>query len=247
MKKILYILTGLITLVCCAQQDKTDIENAHSELRTKNQSFSDFDFRIENLNQEDFEIVERNDTILIFRKSYEGIDGAIIQFDPKSISEISAKIKYDFGFVQYTIDDNPVFPLDFTKESKWADLKNRDGIIEIPDFYGNTENSSAFEVLGFEDSDELIKWIELEDFESIKSESINIQTEFYRELMEKKSQYESCCPEYIEQANDFLQTQSFKSINQLGLELIYKEVAIILEGKLLDGSRFRKVIIEEKK
>ena len=89
--------------------------------------------------------------------------------------------------------------------------------------------------------------IELEDFESVKSESIKEQTDFFNKLLKNKDQYEDCCPEYLEQAEDFFKTKDFNSVNQLGLELIYKEMVIVLKGKLLDGKPFQKVIIEKNK
>ena len=66
-------------------------------------------------------------------------------------------------------------------------------------------------------------------------------------MIENKTNYEKCCPEYITQAENFLKSnkQDFKTTEDLGLALIYKEMIINITGKAQDGTKFNKYIIEK--
>jgi len=160
---------------------------------------------------------------------------------------LEVKVQCTFGFVQYTIDDNPAYPLSFSKESHWIDLKTENGKIYIPDFHGNSDNPRLYKYLGYKGNDEIKKWIASEDFPEIQSESFKEQTEFYTKLIEQKNQYETCCPEYIERATNFLKLEKgdLNSIDDLGIELFYKQIKIELKGRLSNGQEFRNVIIEK--
>ena len=223
----------MIALISCGQAKKPEIIESEEYSQLDHQTAKEFSFNIEDLQQEDFEIIEKTDTIYYIKKLYEEIGGKHIQFNPKVFKNVTAKIQFNLGFVQYTIDDNPAYPLDFTKRSKWSSLKVKEGIIEIPDFHEN--------------AGQIIKQIESEDFKLIKAESIQEQTDFFQNLIQHKKQYENCCPEYIEQANGFINTpvSDLDSIDKLGLELIYKQMIIEINGLLSDGRKFRQVIIEK--
>lgn len=247
MKKLFLLITGLIILYSCRQQSKTD--NGILKLRTKKLSDAvvDFKFAINNPRKEEFEIEERNDTIFYIKKTYEGIVGKSLRFDTSQIHWISAKIKIDFGSLQYTIDDNPAYPIEFVQQGELVNIEIKKDIIEIPDFYGNTNNRKIFEMFGFKSNEEIVKSIELESFESIKSESLKNQAIFFKTLLEKKDQYEVCCPEYLLQARAFLKSKEsdFNSTNELGLELIIKGLTIEIKGQLKNGNKFHKTIIEK--
>ena len=66
---------------------------------------------------------------------YERLDGSDIHFNDQPIKSNDIKMKIEFGVLQYTIDDNPAFPLVFSYESQWYDLPATHNAIETPDFY----------------------------------------------------------------------------------------------------------------
>lgn len=240
MKKVLPSVLVVLILLSCEQRN---ILNTKAESGTQPNN----GFEVAGVDEEDFKVVERNDTTYYLKQLYEGLDGKKIRVNHSQVSDLSAKIRFDFGFLQYTIDDNPVLPLGYTKQSKWADLKVKDGVIEIPDFNGNSTNTSVYETLGFKNKEQLLEWIAGNEIEEIKKESIQTQTNYYKTLLKDKSQYGSCCPEYIQQANAFLNSKAKneKSIDELGLELTYKTMTINIVGQLKNGETFQRVIVEK--
>jgi len=149
--------------------------------------------------------------------------------------------------LQYTTDNNPASTLEYTKQSKWSNLQIKKGVIQIPDFYGNSNNPKVYETFGFSNREQFLEWISGENFEEIKKESIREQTTYYRTLLKKKGQYQSCCPEYIQQAKAFLNSKAKnnKSREELGLELTYKSLIIDITGKLKNGEQFHQIIVEK--
>ena len=83
----------------------------------------------------------------------------------------------------------------------------------------------------------------------IRTESFKVGTEFYNKIIAEEEKYQACCPEYIKQAKKFLSKKitEFKNIDELGLELFYKALVIKIEGELINGNPFKKVIIEKNK
>lgn len=243
MKKAFFSLTGILMLLSCEQQNMAGEKPADSVKHTG----KEIRFLILKISEEDFDVVERNDTTYYLKQLHEGIEGKDVIFDQSLVSAISAKIRFDFGFLQYTIDDSPASPLEYIKKSKSSELQIKEGVIEIPDFYGNSENRKVYEALGFQDRKKLIEWIAGEDLEELKKESIQAQTNFYQAILKEKSQYESCCPEYIQQANAFLSSQAKykKSVDELGLELTYHSMTIDIAGQLKNGEKFHRVIVEK--
>lgn len=243
MIKAFLLLAGVLLLLSCEQQNKV----GEKVVGLGKPTGEEIHFTVTELSEEDFDVVERNDTTYYLKQLHEGLEGKAIQFDQSLVSDLSAKVRFDFGLLQYTTDDNSAIPLEFTKQSKWSDLQIKDGVIEIPDFNGNSNSRKVCEMLGFEDRKELLDWVAGEELEEIKNESIQAQTNFYQSLLKKKSQYESCCPEYIRQANAFLSSQANnkKSIDELGLELTYKSLTIDISGQLKNGEKFHRVIVEK--
>jgi hypothetical protein len=245
MKTIINITCGLLILASCIQnaESKTSVL---IEIESPFQSSLDTTISIIGLSEQDFKIIKSSDTILYLRQLYEGIDGNIIEYDENSFQLIKARIKFEFSFLQYTIDDNPASPISFSKQSQWTELNCTDGKIEIPDFYGNTQNLRVHEQLNYVNFEELEKSFD-QEFELIKRESIDRQTKFYNKLLRDRTMYETCCPEYINQANEFLEKQEsdFNSLDKLGLELFYKTLIIEISGQLTNGKNFKKTIIEK--
>jgi hypothetical protein len=237
------------------KQNKTLTEQSITPFERKTQQdslqdakiLSEFTFTIPNLDTEDFEVIEKGDSIFYTKTFYERLDGKQIQFDISVVTKITAKINFGFGFVQYTNDDNPAFPLQFTKRSEWANTDIDSGKIEVPDFFGNSKNTKVYEILGFKDQNMLINWVISNDFEKIKDESVKAQTDFYKTIIDKKNEYASCCPEYLKQAEEFLKQdpKGFKTIKELHLEFTYKDFILEISGETKDGTRFHKVIIEK--
>lgn len=246
MKNAYQIILGFLLITSCNQKSNSKKKNEF-ELKDKENLIEisiDSSLIINDINEEDFEIIKSTDTISYIKQLYEGIDGKSIVFDKKSFNSINARIKFEFSFIQYTIDDNPAYPISYSKQSHWNQLKSFDGKIDIPDFYGNTENIRVHELLNYSNFEEFQKSFN-QDFKVIKRESISEQTKFYKNLVQNKSSYEKCCPEYINQAETFLKTKvaDFNSIGELGLELYYKSIVIEVTGKLINGGNFKRIII----
>ncbi|ESU21394.1 hypothetical protein FCR2A7T_05670 [Flavobacterium cauense R2A-7] len=224
MRKTLILIFGIIILTSCKKESKNQIENIS---KTKSE-----EFEITGLNNDDFKIDKFNDTTIYFKLAEEGLDGKKIIFDSNRYKNVIAKAKFNLGFLQYTTDDRPASPLDFTKQTEWINLKVHNGIIEIPDFYGNSENIKLYKVLGFKNENELSETIGFENFDSIKKESVGYQNWYYNGILKDKEEYKTCCPEYIKQAENFINTptNNYKNINDLHLELYYDHVLIEIKA-----------------
>ncbi|PVY39658.1 hypothetical protein [Pontibacter virosus] len=183
MKKAILSLTGVLLLLACEQQNKAGEKVSGLGKPTG----EEIHFTVNELSEEDFDVVERNDTTYYLKQLHEGLEGKDIQFDRSLVSDLSAKVRFGFGFLQYTTDDNSAIPLEFTKQSKWSDLQIKDGVIEIPDLNGNSNNRKVYETLGFQDRKELLEWIAGDELEEIKNESIQAQINFYQSLLKKKN------------------------------------------------------------
>ncbi len=238
MKKTLYILLCFLTITSCNQEKKTNNTNTLSSIKTSL-------FLIKGLNIEDFKIDKTKDSVFYTKKSYEGLDGKVIELKKTELKNIQAKIQYEFSFLQYTIDDNPAYPISYSKDSKWSNLPCKNNQIIIPDFRGKTNSRRVHKQLGYNKFKQITTWLEKENFKQIRLESFNEQKVFFEKLIQNKSEYINCCPEYIKQANNFLETKidNYKSINDLRLELYIKKVVINISGHLNNGKEVRKVII----
>ncbi|KAA5541615.1 hypothetical protein [Adhaeribacter rhizoryzae] len=243
MKNTFLLVVGILLIISCERRSMLEKEAVASGTKIPREIL----FKITDLDREDFVIAERNDSTYYLQQLQEGLGGKKIQFDQLVVSDLVAKIRFDFGFLQYTTDGNPPIFLGYTKQSKWSNLQINDGTIRIPDFYGNSNYLKVYEVFGFEDKDQLLEWIVREDLEEIRRESIREQTKFYKAILKEKSRYESCCAEYIQQAKAFLNLQgnNNKTINELGLELTYKSLIIDIAGQLKNGEKFHQVIVEK--
>ena len=246
MKNVIQIIFGFLIFTSCNQESNSKNEYESKDKESPIENSIDSSLTISGINEEDFKIQKSSDTISYIKQLYEGIDGKNIAFDTSSFKSIKARIKFDFSFVQYTIDDNPAYPISYSKQSQWKQLNRGEDEIEIPDFNGNTQNIRVHELLGYSNFEELNNSFN-QDFTTIKQESFKEQSEFYRNLIQNKSRYEECCPEYITQAEKFLKTKitDFNSTDDLGLELYYKSMVIEVTGKLRNGTNFKRIIIEK--
>jgi len=194
----------------------------------------------------DYKRIETNRIIIFDKNIGETTQGKEIRIINENPQEIKGKIKFGFGFNQYTIDDNPAYPLDFKKQTEWIKLTNNLDKFLIPELYDNSKATEIYELLKFKNNLEIQEWVLKSDFESLKKQSIIEQKNFYNSLIKEKKKYIKCCPEYIEQANSFLMKNEtdFENTIDLGLELIIKEVLIEIEWNV-KGKRYKRMIIEK--
>ncbi len=250
MRTIINVLLGLLILTSCNQKSNLKKEDVHESKNILNLIDTPIDTSliINDLRKEDFKIIRSSDTTFYLKQLYEGIDGKSIQYDKNSFNSISARIKFNFSFLQYTIDDSPAYPISYSKQSPWAKLTPVDGSIEIPGFYGSVNSNKLYERLNHLNFKSFMEEF-YQDFEIIKRESIRKQTEFYTKLLQNKLEYKKCCPEYIIQAENFIKRKNsdYTSIDELGLELFYKSIMIEITGSLIDGRSFKRILVEKQK
>jgi hypothetical protein len=239
-KKIIRVYSFLILIIflsSCSQ----------SKLPRKTISKTQIAYEIIDLNLKDFELISKGDTVFYMPTSKQSFDGKTLLLDLVEVASISASTQFEFSFSQYTIDYNPVIHLPFSKESKWVDLSFDENKIKLADFYGNSDHPSIHSLFGLNSKDDLIHWIIIEDFDQIKAISIDAQTQFYTNLINEKSKYETCCPEYLKQANTFLSKDKseFKSMVDLAIEMYIKKRTIVLKGIYNNGDPFQLVLVQK--
>ena len=244
MRNLLFLLI-LLKLTSCSQNSVEKKANILGE-RNNILQLTSADFKLTDINLDDFEIIGKGDTTYYVPQLYEAIYGKNILFDSSKFKAVNAKIKISFGFLQYTNDDTEAFPLEYTRDTEWKTLKVQKGKICIPDFNGNSKNQEVFEIFNFLDNNELNNWVASGNFTYLKSESIQAQTTFYQALLQNKKKFISCCPEYIKQAETFLKKDknSLNSTKDLGIELFIKQIEISISGNLSNGEPFRREIVE---
>ena len=168
-----------------------------------------------------FEVKVISDTIFVKKLLYEGLDGTGFEFSPEPTS---LKVQYELGFLQYTVEDNPAWPLDFSTKTKWLELEDT----VMPDFYGNNkEAKSTHSLLGYESRTDLAEKTFRKYFEEIKSQSIDSQTYFFSQVL-SDPKLEVCCEDYIEPAEKFLNSnpEDLNSIEDLSIEFIFKSTLL---------------------
>ena len=205
------------------------------------------DYELSNTDINDFEINIKGDTVFYKSTNFQSFDGKTLSLDLMEIASISAKTLFEFSFYQHTIDDSPVICLPFSKKSKWVDLRFDENEIHLADFYGNSDHARIHSFFGLETKNDLIYWIIIDDFDQLKSISIDAQLKFYTELINEKSKYKKCCPEYIKQAKDFISKDKseFKSMVDLAIEMYIKKRTIVLKGIYNNGDPFQLVLVQK--
>lgn len=180
---------------------------------------------------------------------YEDIDGKNISIEGEDFEELSARIRFDFGILQYLTDDSPAGAIDFIHKSDWTKISIADNSIQIPQNYDNYKNIiNVYQFLGFSDEEEFIKSLEETYFQKIKKISYKKQKEFYENLLIRdRERYEKCCPEYIEQAEKFLSRNpdEFKDFNDLALEVYTSKIILELSGISSSGKKFTYYLMGE--
>lgn len=153
---------------------------------------------------------ELENTLLLKRRGYQGAEHLKIRVD--NYSEPLYGIVY-YGANQYTIDDNPAFPLKASFQ---------DYVVLHKDSYGNYNLSTILK-----SEKEIEHLIETKYFDLFLDESIEAQKEVYSMVLNDKVFFD-CCPEYIENAKYFFDKKkyNFKSFDDLKLSPIYKKIVL---------------------
>lgn len=163
----------------------------------------DFQLYVEDASQEDFKISYTKDSIRIQKLLEKDLDKGLIKCNEDvNIIFLTEKIVIDFK--QSTIDDNPAGYLNLSIP-KQRQIKNHKEYILFS-------------------TKELEKWLQKRYFSYIKEKSIKFQTIFYSNLLKNKTKYKQCCPEYIEQAQDFFKTgtEKLNNFNNLNIFSVIK-------------------------
>ena len=140
---------------------------------------------------------KRNDTLYITSLTYFTLDGTTLVI-PKDIRVINLQESIIIGIIQETTDDTPAAWLDFSSERSRL-------IRNIKQKY-NLWTSQKQE-----------DYLYQHHWSTIKDLSIQFQKTFYDKIIENQIDYKECCPEYIEQAKQYLamKKESVISFEQL--------------------------------
>ena len=156
-----------------------------------------FILNLPGIDEEDFKFEKRNDTLYITPLTYFTLDGTTLVI-PKDIRVINLQESIIIGIKQETTDDTPAAWLDFSSERSRL-------IRNIKQKY-NLWTSQKQE-----------DYLYRHHWSTIKDLSIQFQKTFYDKIIENQIDYKECCPEYIEQAKQYLamKKESVISFEQL--------------------------------
>jgi hypothetical protein len=156
-----------------------------------------FILNLPSIDEEDFKFEKRNDTLYITPLTYFTLDGTTLIVQ-KGIRVINLRESIIIGIKQETTDDTPAAWLDFSSERSRS-------IRNIKQKY-NLWTSQKQE-----------DYLYRHHWPTIKDLSIQIQKTFYDKIIENQIDYKECCPEYIEQAKQYLamKKESVISFEQL--------------------------------
>lgn len=204
-------------------------------------AFPEMRLIVKDVKPEDFRVSVAGRSSVVGYRGLEEIDGRTISIETTEITDLSARVRFEFGALQYLTDNSPAGPIDFSRESPWTEIKISDNVLHLPEFNPNGENTvSVFEQLGFKSRDQFEKYFEGQHFAKIKAISYPLQKNFYTKLLTTdRTRFEKCCPEYIEQAKEFLSrpADGFKTFRDLGLEIVLQKLTLEISGVTRDGKR----------
>ncbi|WP_299256744.1 hypothetical protein [uncultured Aquimarina sp.] len=164
---------------------------------------------------EDFDIVDKDkDTVYIYKELYRTLDGTLLKPN-KGITIDKIEEILEIGYYQNTIDDNPGYDLGIAIHQKYLEK--------------DIENSYLIKSV-----ENIDKQLLEQNWLRVKQESLENQKVFFSKLLQEKKKYEKCCPEYIEQASDFLKkTESdFKTHYDLNIEAYVRQRILKIEYKI---------------
>ncbi len=247
-KKILFLVIVTGVLVGCLQ-GQTPVQSKN-DAPSKKISFPNLTLDICEARGRKYRVSVKGDTAEIKSEPYEDFGGTVLCFEWKKLRSFEAFVKFKFGFLQYLFDDRPAQPLKFNMETDWAALEINDQSVLIPQTYDNFPGvSTVFEFLGFEDEDSFDNYFERRYLGSVTAESLKIQRATYEATRDPKERkrLRECCPEYIEQAENFLKKggDELQTLEGLSLEPYRSKTTIEIRGETQEGERFVYYIIDE--
>jgi len=203
-------------------------------------NFPELQLVLADVDSADFKITVKGDTADIQSTSYAQIDGAKLYIKANELKGLRARIRFGFGVLQYLTDNYPAPQLDFSSQTQWRAIETSGNLILVPQFYLNRKDViDVFKFLEFEDKGDFESNFESEHLINVKPISYATQKEQYTTLLAERNRYEKCCPEYIEQANEFLKKRidDFKTFSDLGVEIILSELRIEISGTNPEGKQ----------
>jgi len=230
----LLIILFFATFISCVDK-KTDEQNLaknDNEISNNIQTVIDCgDFTLKlDIDKEDFNIINKDDSIYIYKILPGSIENRKISIVEKQIqiNNISVDENLQFKFYQRMTDDNrsSALNLSFNRLNK-------------PKLSSNTflsSSSESYNALLFD-----------QHFSEVKKESLEKQNLFYRTLLTDKKKYESCCPEYIVQANQFLKkdNKSFTTFESLNTAPFINKNILTIKYGLNKKSKSKVIILSE--
>ncbi|MFH7015049.1 hypothetical protein [Flavobacterium sp. FlaQc-47] len=231
----LLIVFFFATFISCVDkkiEKKDSVENntETSANITTDIDCGDFILKID-IDKEDFNIINKVDTVFIYKTLYGSIESKKIDIIAKKtkLYNISLNEDLEIQFYQRLTDDNKSFALDI-----FYNKLNKQKLLSNNFLSSNAEN---YKTILFN-----------EHFLEIKKESLKKQTEFYKKLLENKSKYENCCPEYIQQSKIFLEKndKSFTSFDSLNISPFINKNILTIRYDINKISRKKIIIFNEK-
>ena len=228
----LLIILFLTSLLNCIDKEKNDqkLVKNNTDIQT-NIDCNDFILKVD-IDKEDFNVVNKGDTIFIYKELYGSIESKRVSIIEKEnrLSNLEVSENIENGFYQRMTDDNKSFALNI--------------------FY-NTANKPKLVSNEFISSDsKSFKSVLLEQhFFDVKKESLKKQNKFYKNLLENKKDYEDCCPEYIEQAKNFLKKkdESFKNFDSLNISPFINKNIITIKYSIKKVFKRKTIVLSEEK
>jgi hypothetical protein len=204
--------------------------------------FQELKLIIADIKPGDYETTVRGDSAVVKSRLYEAIDGKSVHIENKGANNLTARISFEVGILQYYNDDVRASPLDFLYKTGWTPIAVTTNAIRLPQYSDNYENVvKIHEHLGYADRGAFERFLETSFFQKIKDESYSRQKRFYEwVLKERRSDYEKCCPEYIVQANEFLarKPSDFGKLDDLAIEIYVPKLVLEISGESSSGAKF---------
>ncbi len=235
--KLLQLSIVLLLCVVVASGQSRQPEEARIVI-----DFRELKLIITDIKPGDYETTVRGDTAVVKSRLYEAIDGKSVRIESKGVRNLTARISFEIGVLQYYNDDVRASPLDFLYKTGWTPIAITTNVIRLPQYFDNYENViDIYKHLGCADRGGFERFLETSFFKKIKDESYLRQKRFYESVLkERRADYEECCPEYIVQANKFLARKSsdFGKLDDLAVELYVPKLVLEIRGESSSGAKF---------
>ncbi|KIC03672.1 hypothetical protein OA88_02675 [Flavobacterium sp. JRM] len=226
----LFIILFFATLLSCVdKKEEQKLVKNKTEIGANTQTdidCGDFILKVD-IDKDDFSIVNKGDTIFIYKELYGSIEDKKISIIEKGskLSNIELNENIETRFYQRMTDDNSGSVLDFYYKK-----------INKPNLVSNgfiSSNSESFKSILLDKC-----------FLEVKKESLKKQKQFYNSLLANKKKHENCCPEYIRQAKDFLNKKDevFTNFESLNVSPFINKNIITIKYDIKKTSK-RKIIV----